>query len=288
MKGILSNTIVYGSFDPLHESHLALFRAARAYGDRLIVGLSTDEFGKIKGKEHLQSYEYRTMMLYKSGLVDLVIPENDWNQKESDIVKYNISDFCMGEDWKGKFDNLPCKVHYFERGNVNSTSLKKKQDEIFNLLKVVRDRLDEASVKYWLDYGTLIGAVRDGDIIPHDTDADIGIMISDLSLFTNIDWGKYRLEYRKQGDFYRVYSSEEVYVDIFLWYAKGNFLDRSVYFRSYDKNKGKQIKISDIGNKTLKIRDADFVVPNNPKEFLNYRYKLGWIVPKIYETPSGE
>lgn len=289
MRGTLEASLVYGSFDPLHHSHLELFRAARDYGDRLIVGLSTDEFGKKKGKEHRYSYEERTMALYFSGLVDLVIPEHDWNQKESDIKKYNVSHLCMGEDWKGKFNDLPCEVKYFARGEIDSSSIKEKQEDLLKLLVKIREAFKKERIKYWIDYGTLLGAVRDGDIIPHDEDADIGVMEYDIAKIKNLSIPGVHLEYRPKGEFYRFYSMKQNYVDIFVWRQEGYMLTRPRFFGAYDKNKGKEILAADIQNlTTLTIRGEEFSAPRNPKQFLDHRYRLGWVRPKIYVDPTGE
>ena len=99
-------------------------------GDYLIVALSTDEFNSVeKNKITYFSYEERKRLLEAIRYVDLVIPENSWEQKISDVKEFRIDTFVIGDDWKGKFDFLKeyCDVIYLERTPEISTS-KIKQD----------------------------------------------------------------------------------------------------------------------------------------------------------------
>lgn len=122
----MKRVITYGTFDLLHVGHVALLQRARALGDQLIVGLSTDRFNReCKGKECVIPYEDRRTMLYNLRHVDAVIPEDSWEQKVSDVHKYGISVFCIGDDWKGKFDFLRdegVEVVYLPRTPGVSTS----------------------------------------------------------------------------------------------------------------------------------------------------------------------
>ena len=124
------NIITYGTFDLLHIGHIELLKRAKRLGDRLIVGLSTDEFNKIeKGKSCVQSYCERKEILESLRYVDLVIPEICWEQKINDISKYSIDIFVIGDDWEGKFDFLKkqtdCKVIYLPRTPNVSTTMRK-------------------------------------------------------------------------------------------------------------------------------------------------------------------
>ena len=123
MKTILT----YGTFDLLHYGHIEILRRSKELGDRLVVGISTDEFNKVKGKECKISYEKRKEFLDAVGYVDLVIPETDWNQKIDDIKNNEIDVFVMGDDWEGKFDFLKeyCEVIYLPRTvGISTTKLK--------------------------------------------------------------------------------------------------------------------------------------------------------------------
>ena len=120
----MKKVITYGTFDMLHYGHINLLRRARALGDYLIVALSSDSFNAIKNKLSFFHYEHRRQMLEAIRYVDLIIPENDWEQKREDIIKHNVNIFVMGNDWEGKFDFLKdiCEVVYLERTPEISTT----------------------------------------------------------------------------------------------------------------------------------------------------------------------
>lgn len=120
----LKKVLTYGTFDMLHYGHINLLKRAKALGDHLIVGLSTDEFNILKHKSSYFTYEERKLILQSIRYVDEIIPEVCWEQKISDIKIYNVDVFVMGDDWKGKFDYLTkyCKVSYLPRTVGISTS----------------------------------------------------------------------------------------------------------------------------------------------------------------------
>ena len=126
----MKRIITYGTFDVLHYGHINLLKRAKALGDYLIVALSSDEFNEVKNKKSYYTYEQRKKILEACRYVDLVIPECNWEQKISDIKKYEADIFVMGDDWKGKFDFLKdyCDVVYIPRTpDVSSTQTKKKK-----------------------------------------------------------------------------------------------------------------------------------------------------------------
>ncbi len=125
MKRILT----YGTFDLLHYGHIRILKRARELGDYLVVALSTDEFNALKGKKAYHDYETRKKMLEAIRYVDLVIPENNWEQKIDDIKDYKIDVVVMGDDWAGsdKFDYLKeyCEVAFLERTpGISTTKIK--------------------------------------------------------------------------------------------------------------------------------------------------------------------
>lgn len=125
----MKKVITYGTFDLLHYGHINLLQRAKALGDYLIVALSTDEFNSdMKGKVTYFSYEERKRLLEAIRYVDLVIPEENWEQKVNDVQEFKVDTFVMGNDWEGKFDFLKeyCEVVYLERTpEISTTKIKK-------------------------------------------------------------------------------------------------------------------------------------------------------------------
>lgn len=130
----MKRVITYGTFDLLHYGHINLLRRAKEQGDYLIVVLSTDEFNwNEKQKKCYFSYEKRKQLLEAIRYVDLVIPEENWDQKISDVKSYHVDTFVMGDDWAGKFDFIQdetdAEVIYLARTPEISTSQIKKDLE---------------------------------------------------------------------------------------------------------------------------------------------------------------
>lgn len=125
----MKRIITYGTFDLLHYGHINLLRRAKQQGDYLIVALSSDEFNwNSKQKKCFFEYERRKALLEAIRYVDLVIPENSWEQKVEDIKLYHVDTFVMGNDWEGKFDFLKdhCEVVYLPRTpEISTTQIKK-------------------------------------------------------------------------------------------------------------------------------------------------------------------
>lgn len=124
----MKKVITYGTFDLLHYGHVNLLRRAKEQGDYLIVALSTDEFNwNQKQKKCYFSYEKRKQLLEAIRYVDLVIPEESWDQKVSDVQEFKVDVFVMGDDWKGKFNFLKdyCEVVYLPRTpEISTTQIK--------------------------------------------------------------------------------------------------------------------------------------------------------------------
>ena len=126
----VKRVITYGTFDLLHYGHINLLRRAKQYGDYLIVALSTDDFNwNQKRKRCYFSFDKRKALLEAIRYVDLVIPEESWDQKVTDVREYHIDTFVMGDDWKGEFDFLQDEgvdVVYLPRTpEVSTTQIKR-------------------------------------------------------------------------------------------------------------------------------------------------------------------
>ena len=136
----MKRVLTYGTYDLLHYGHIRLLKRARALGDYLIVAISTEEFNAVKGKKAYHNYETRKEMLEAIRYVDLVIPENNWDQKREDVLKYHADVVVMGSDWVGheKFENLGdiCEVVYLDRTEgISTTKIKEElhlsEDNLF-------------------------------------------------------------------------------------------------------------------------------------------------------------
>ncbi len=148
--------ITYGTFDMFHVGHLELLKRLKNHGDELIVAVSTDKFNAIKGKKTIIPYDQRASIVEAIKYVDMVIPENSWEQKIEDIKKYDIDIFIMGDDWKGKFNFLQdyCEVVYLPRTEgISSTDLKntlktlssiniQELNQAFEILKRIKENLE--------------------------------------------------------------------------------------------------------------------------------------------------
>lgn len=125
--------VTYGTFDLFHIGHLRILERARDMGDQLFVGVSSDEFNAIKGKNSFFSYNNRAAIISSLRCVDHVFPEYSWDQKPSDFQKYKANVFVMGSDWTGKFDELSnlIQVHYLPRTEgISSSDIKKQLQKI--------------------------------------------------------------------------------------------------------------------------------------------------------------
>ena len=125
----MKKVITYGTFDLLHYGHVNLLQRAKELGDYLIVAISTDEFNwNMKNKKCYFSYEERKRLVEAIRYVDLVIPEESWEQKVSDVKEFEVDTFVIGDDWEGKFDFLKdyCEVVYLPRTpEISTTQIKK-------------------------------------------------------------------------------------------------------------------------------------------------------------------
>lgn len=121
----MKKVITYGSFDLFHEGHYRLLQRAKALGDYLIVGVTTEHYDESRGKMNvINSLMERVENVKNTGFADEIIIEDHFGQKIEDIIKYNIDVFTVGSDWTGAFDYLKdyCDVVYLERTKGISSS----------------------------------------------------------------------------------------------------------------------------------------------------------------------
>ena len=127
----MKTVITYGTFDYFHYGHYRLLQRAKALGDRLIVGVSSDEFCAKKGKSCLLPLNERINVIRNLKFVDEIIVENSMEQKIQDCKKYNCNVFVLGSDYKKIFKKMKeykilkemgVEVKFLERTSGVSTS----------------------------------------------------------------------------------------------------------------------------------------------------------------------
>ena len=130
----MKKVITYGTYDLLHYGHIRLLERAKALGDYLIVGVTSDSFDLTRGKINAQqSLIERIEAVRATGLADKIIVEEYEGQKIDDIRRYNIDVFTVGSDWVGHFDYLNefCKVVYLDRTEgVSSSEIRAEKREL--------------------------------------------------------------------------------------------------------------------------------------------------------------
>ncbi|MCI9108016.1 MAG: Gfo/Idh/MocA family oxidoreductase [Lachnospiraceae bacterium] len=133
----MKRVITYGSFDLFHEGHYRLLKRAKALGNYLIVGVTTEHYDELRGKMNVvDSLMDRIENVRKTGFADEIIIEDHEGQKVEDIIKYGVDIFTVGSDWTGSFDFMKkyCEVVYLERTrDISSTMLRSKKYNIIRL-----------------------------------------------------------------------------------------------------------------------------------------------------------
>lgn len=147
----MKRIITYGTYDLFHEGHRRLLRRAKALGDYLVVGVTSENYDEARGKLNVQqSLMERIKNIKDSGLADEIIVEEYEGQKINDIQKYQIDTFAIGSDWLGKFDYLKeyCDVIYLERTKgISSTELRNDNHGILSLGIIGNGRIAHRFVK---------------------------------------------------------------------------------------------------------------------------------------------
>lgn len=124
-NGAPLTVLTFGTFDVFHVGHLRLLERARALGDRLVVGVSTDDLNlRKKGRLPVFTQSERWDIVAALRCVDAVFFEESLEQKRDYILETHASILVMGDDWAGKFDQFSdlCKVVYFDRTPAVSTT----------------------------------------------------------------------------------------------------------------------------------------------------------------------
>ena len=133
----MKKVITYGSFDLFHVGHYRLLERAKALGDYLIVGVTTEQYDAYRGKMNVvDTLMERIENVKKTGFADEIIIEDHEGQKVEDVQKFGVNIFTVGSDWMGKFDFMEqyCDVVYIERTkDISSTMMRQKKFSIVKL-----------------------------------------------------------------------------------------------------------------------------------------------------------
>ena len=179
----MKKVITYGTYDLLHYGHVRLLERAKKLGDYLIVGVTSDDFDKARGKINVhQSLVERIEAVRALNIADEIIVEEYEGQKIDDIKKYGVDIFTVGSDWKGKFDYLKeyCRVVYLDRTTGVSSSSIRSDINCLNLGMVG----DSTFLEKFYSESLCVDGVKIVGICTNDV-SRFGKSIKDLPLVTN-------------------------------------------------------------------------------------------------------
>jgi hypothetical protein len=165
------------------------------------------------------------------------------------------------------------------------------KNNLKSILKTIKEEFVKNNILYWIDYGTLLGAVREGDIITTDDDCDIGILRQDaekvLSMANTFRLKGMLLNVYFYPNFIRLDYSRinDLHVDIFIWNIKYNniktYLSLNSFSSKHNLNKGKEIDIEMLFPLSkINFGGEEYSCPNEPEKFVEFRYGKDWRIPK--------
>lgn len=180
--------ITYGTFDLFHEGHYRLLQRAKALGDYLIVGVTTERYDKARGKLNVvDSLMTRIENVKKTGFADEIIIEETVGQKVRDVKKYGVDIFTVGSDWVGSFDYMEeyCKVVYLERTkNVSSTMLRNQNYKIQRIGIIGNGRIAQ---RFVAEAKSVSGVSIQGVYNPHFESAQNFAQKNEICCYGSID-----------------------------------------------------------------------------------------------------
>jgi choline-phosphate cytidylyltransferase len=120
--------VTFGTYDLFHVGHLNILRRAKDLGDRLVVGVSSDELNYRK-KRIRPTYplDHRMAIVESVRFVDEVFVEHAMEEKREYLLQHGADILVMGDDWEGRFDEFSdiCRVVYLPRTvGISSTDVK--------------------------------------------------------------------------------------------------------------------------------------------------------------------
>lgn len=184
----MTKVITYGTFDLFHEGHYRLLQRAKALGDYLIVGVTTENYDRARGKLNVvDDLMTRIENVKKTGFADEVIIEETIGQKVSDVQKYKVDIFTVGSDWIGSFDYMAdyCKVVYLERTkNVSSTMLRNQNFKIQRIGIIGTGRI---TGRFLMEAKSVSGVSVQGAYNPHKKSTERFAKRYEIDAFETMD-----------------------------------------------------------------------------------------------------
>lgn len=184
----MTKVITYGTFDLFHEGHYRLLQRAKALGDYLIVGVTTENYDRTRGKLNVvDDLMTRIDNVKKTGFADEIIIEETIGQKVSDVQKYKVDIFTVGSDWIGSFDYMEdyCKVVYLERTkDVSSTMLRNQSFQIQRIGIIGTGRI---TGRFLMEAKSVSGVNVQGAYNPHKESAERFAGKYEIDAFVTLD-----------------------------------------------------------------------------------------------------
>jgi phosphorylcholine metabolism protein LicD len=175
---------------------------------------------------------------------------------------------------------------------LNKNFMKNGQKALY----AIDDAFKELNIEYWLEFGTLLGAVREKDFIGHDEDIDLGLFSVNYNkdnekIFNKYGLIKVREILSENGDYAReeTYTYNEVEIDLFYFHKR----EEEMYCHTFAPEKGKSrvqtiedlggLKIRELrypykGLKYINFFERDFLVPSNIEEHLSASYGKNYMI----------
>lgn len=167
-----------------------------------------------------------------------------------------------------------------------------------NLRKTARhvfNNLDEAGIRYWLEAGSLLGAMRSGDILPWDHNVDVGFIREDLHRSSwlkkakdkpVVDTKGFLWEKATEGNFYRVHYSKtnRIHVNLFPFYSKNGTMTKDSWFTSHKRMEFPENFLHPMSS--IEFAGRSVPSPNNIRDFLELKFGRGAIENPEYPDPS--
>ena len=197
----MKKVITYGTYDLFHEGHYNLLKNAKALGDYLIVGVTSGDFDKNRGKLNVRdSLMTRIKNVEETGFADEIIIEEYFGQKIDDIKKYDVDIFTVGSDWKGHFDYLNeyCEVIYLDRTKgISSTEIRNT-----NTIKLGCHGVEQVTARF-LEESKYVSGMDTGAVYVENEPPNLDQLVEDYELKV----------YKDQEEFYNAVDAVYIVVE---------------------------------------------------------------------------